>query len=318
MRKVGYTITLVAIFLLALVSYIWRYDIHDWMVLRSYEPAPDVALLAEKSLMSNDGRDIFYVHDPQVLDAEQFNEVCLEREASIVLGCFNGVQIYIYDVDNEKLAGVKEITAVHEMLHAVYMRLGDKERQTINEWLSVAEESITNQRIKNVISNYKDLPEEDMFNELHSIIGTEVRDIPDYLENHYAKYIQDRQGLVDISERYETVFTDIQSQIDNYDQQLAALSLQIRTKEISLENKYQYIQTLENELNRLYEMQDAREYNALLDDYRRYVTTYNAEVDDLQNNIDTYNSIVIVRNELGIERNDLVQSIDSRFDEVNE
>lgn len=315
-KKLFYLVSLLLATILVIVSYVFRYEIHDWYVLRSYEPPAEVEILADRTGMSDKGRQLFYVHDPQILAAEEFNTACPDREASVVLGCYDGRYVYVFDVTNQKLDGVREITAAHEMLHAVYARLNESDKQELISWLNVAKADISNQRIKNVISSYKDLNIDDLNNELHSIIGTEVRDLPEFLEDHYGQYFSDRLKLIDISERYESVFTEIQSQIKDYDDQLAGLSLNIRLKERNLEIEAEQLNGLRQRLEVHLQNNQTNDYNQLVPIYNNAVNNYNSLVASLKASINQYNQIVSLRNQLGVEQNDLVKSIDSRFNEL--
>lgn len=317
-RKVVYPASILLSVVAALGLYSFRYDLHDWWVLRSYQPPEQVEYLSERTSLTDYGQQLFYVHDPQVLSSEEFNTVCTgnNREASVVLGCYADKTIYIYNVDNEMLDGIKEITAAHEMLHAAYERLSQAEKDTLSEWLYVARDRLANQRILNTIATYGDLPEEARLNELHSIIGTEVRDIPEYLEDHYAQYFDNRLTVVEFSERYEAVFAEIEQQIATYDKQLAGLKLEIRALEIQLEQDAGELSQSQQQLENLLNRGDTQGYNQLVPSYNSSVNQYNAKVASLKAKISTFNEVVAARNELGAEQNDLAQSIDSRFNEV--
>ena len=78
--------------------------------------------------MTDKGRNLFYVYDPQLLDKDGFNTQCTIEEQSIVLGCYDGSGIYLYDISDVRLEGVEEVTSAHEMLHAAYGRLSAKEK----------------------------------------------------------------------------------------------------------------------------------------------------------------------------------------------
>src|SRR5688572_281422 len=120
--------------LLAIWVVIHRQDVIDWWRLRNYTPPAQIVQLADATTMHGKARDLFYVSQPEVNSREQFNQNCTDlSEESLVLGCYKAQRIYIYGVADQRLSGVKEVTAAHEMLHAVYERLGDDERQQIND-----------------------------------------------------------------------------------------------------------------------------------------------------------------------------------------
>ncbi len=108
-----------------------QYVIRDWFALRGYDAPAYVVQYADDTAMSDYGRRIFYVTKPELNDQEQFNENCATPEKSLVLGCYTGGRIYVYSVDDERLDGVEEVTAAHEMLHAAYARLSSGEKRDL-------------------------------------------------------------------------------------------------------------------------------------------------------------------------------------------
>ena len=124
-------------------------DILDWWRLRDYAPTQEISLLAESSGMNDRGKKYFYVHDPALLDKAAFTSSCTVGEETIVLGCYiTNQRIYLYNVDDERLAGVEEVTAAHEMLHAAYDRLSPAEKERTNALLEEAYSRVTDERLR--------------------------------------------------------------------------------------------------------------------------------------------------------------------------
>ena len=163
---------------------IWqRQAIFDWWRLRDYTPSNRIVELAANTTMTEDGKHLFYVYHATLQTADEFNQSCDFSEQSIILGCYvSGRGIYIYDVKDERLNGIHEVTAAHEMLHAAYERLSSKERQKIDALTQKAYEQSANERIRGTVDAYKKRDPSIVPNELHSILGTEVRDLPAELE----------------------------------------------------------------------------------------------------------------------------------------
>ena len=82
-------------------------------------PTPEVAALAGS--MSEEGRRVFYLASPKILDRAAFGVACPEDDLGTVLGCYAGGKIYILRVTRPELTGVMEVAAAHEMLHAFGM-----------------------------------------------------------------------------------------------------------------------------------------------------------------------------------------------------
>ncbi len=63
-----------------------------------------------------------------------------------ILGCYVTQRIYIYDVKDAKLDGIREVTAAHEMLHAAYERMSSSEQTKVNALLEVEYEKLRNDK----------------------------------------------------------------------------------------------------------------------------------------------------------------------------
>ena len=106
----------------------------DWWKLRGYTPPASVSALASEDTMTKYATHVFYVNHPQIVsDTATFRQDCSENEQTIVLGCYHPEQegIFVYNVSDPRLSGVQQVTAAHEMLHAVYARLSTKDRKPV-------------------------------------------------------------------------------------------------------------------------------------------------------------------------------------------
>ena len=198
--------------LLASISIVFfSQDISDKIAVWSYQPSPAVLSLANRAGLSENGLFLYLASKP-VLDGTQlFNTECdnVENVASI-LGCYKNSRIFIYDVSDERLDGIKEVTAAHEMLHAAYARLDENEKNRINTLLQSEYEKIRdNVDFKSRMDFYAKTEPGQIDNELHSVIGTEVAVISQELEEYYNKYFIDRQQIIELNKGYLSVFTQL-------------------------------------------------------------------------------------------------------------
>ncbi|MDX1765754.1 MAG: hypothetical protein R3313_02255 [Candidatus Saccharimonadales bacterium] len=288
-------------------------NIRDWYALRNYDPPEQIAKLADDTGMSDYGRRLFYISQPELNDQSSFNDNCQFPERTIVLGCYAAQRIYIYDVNNDQVDGIEEVTAAHEMLHAAYERLSTRERDRINDLLEQTFLELNDQRLNETIAEYEDADPSSVPNELHSILATEHRDLPAELEKHYSQFFNDRQKVVEISEAYEKVFEDLEAKIEKYDKQLEDLKLQITNLEFALETQSRNIENESNRLDSLLNNNQIAAYNAAVPSYNLQVNEYNSQIDDYQTLVDRHNDIVEKRNDIALEQNELVQSLDSKF-----
>lgn len=266
--------------------------------------------------LTNHAQFIYRASQPQILPAAEFNESCksVAHEHSIVLGCYTRQQIYVYDVKDERLNGVKEVTAAHELLHALYERLPAGEKANLNRELTQTAESIEDQRFKETLAEYRRTEPDQIENEMHSILGTEIEVLPASLEAHYGKYFKDRKKIVAYAKQYEDAFTSLDEQIADYDQQLQSLKQQKEELESTLATEQQVIESEKSRLDSLRSLGDAREYNQAVPEYNARIQNYNQLVAGLKQTVEDYNQLVVKRNALAATQNDLVKQLDSSYD----
>lgn len=316
-RRVLSGLLTLLLLLAALTAIFWRQEAYDWWRLRDYQPSAEVSALATATTMTDKGRHIFYVTHPSVIDAETFNQNCNIEEFSIILGCYiEGGNIYIYDISDERLSGIKEVTAAHEMLHAAYGRLSAEERAQLDSQLVSAYKNLRNQRIKAAIAQYQSADPSVVPNELHSILGTEVRDLPQELESYYQRYFANRQKVVSYSDRYEAVFSSRQNQVTQIDKQLESLKVEIERGQAELGQLNAQLTTQRQQLDQLRSSQQTAQYNASVDSYNQLVEQYNALATTTKQQVEDYNRLVKQRNSLVVEVKDLMQAIDSTPEQI--
>lgn len=204
----------------------------DQISVWQYKPSAAIAQLADSSGMGDRGKFLFYASQPEIEGTQRFNQVCTRKEQhTAVLGCYNGSKIFIYDVTDQRLNGIKEVTAAHEMLHAVYQRLSDNERQKLDSLLEQEFTKLENEpSYKDRMAFYAEHEPGERDNELHSMIGTEVKDISAELEQHYAHYFSDRAKVVTLHEKYQAIFTKLENESKALYAELQQLSQRIDTE----------------------------------------------------------------------------------------
>ena len=295
------------------LGWLQRYAILDWWRLRNYDPPARIVQLADETRMSEEGRHLFYVHHPELNDRVAFNENCTIDEESIVLGCYvAGEGIYLFDVSDPRLAGVHQVTAAHEMLHAAYSRLSHRERKHIDELTASFYRTLADDRIRKTIAAYEKRDPSVIANELHSILATEVETLTPELEDYYRRYFTDRTAVVAYSKAYEAAFQERKDKVAAYDAELDALKAEIELKDASLETMSAELNTERERLDGLLAQQEYEAYNAGVNSFNARVRTYNATVNQVRSLIDRYNRLVAERNAVALEENELVKAIDSR------
>jgi hypothetical protein len=204
------------------------------------------------------------------------------------MGCYvSGKGIFIQKVTDERLAGTMQVTAAHEMLHAVYHEhLSGSERTEIDRELLRVFDNLNNPRLKRLIQVYRDRNPSHVSSELHSFLGTEVANLGPKLEQHYGKYFVDRVKLVAMAQQKDQLFAGIENKAGGIDQQLKTLKTQIDNRDKTLR-----------------EMTMA---GLVTEDQKRL---YNAHVQALHEETEYYNQLVGTYNGLSSEGSSLNDSL---------
>jgi uncharacterized protein YukE len=250
-----------------------------------------------------------------MLEKAAFSKSCPKfDEQTIVIGCFQSGQrgISVLKVTDERLDGVEVVTAAHEMLHAAYERLSSAERKQVDGWLqSYQANGLKDQRIKDTLENYKKSEPGQQLNEMHSIFGTEINDLPTDLENYYAKYFTNRHQVTAAASHYQQAFTTRQAQIKTFDEQLDAMSATIKRHTEQLDSQGVAIEKERARLDKLRTGDDVTAYNQGVEPFNRQVNTYNTLLEQTKALIDQYNQLVEKRNAIAAQTIELQRAIDS-------
>ena len=291
-----------------------RQNLQDTWQLRGYQAPAEVAALADQDTMTPNARKVFDVNHPSILAKNIFSNSCPNNggEQTIVLGCYHGGQngIFLLQVSDPRLSGVQQVTAAHEMLHGAYDRLSSKERKRVDALLNdYYQHDLHDQRILNTIAAYKKSEPHDVTNEMHSVFGTEVADLPPGLESYYKQYFTDRSRVTGYAAAYQAEFSSRQAAVTQDDAQLKALKAQIDDLEANLRSEQADITDRQTSLANLRSNGDTTSYNAAVPGYNQLVSQYNRQVESLKAMVDQYNQLVAARNETAGEIDSLVKDL---------
>lgn len=307
-------IVLVALLILAGIAAHERQNIYDWLALKDYQAPATIVQLADETTMNAYARKVFYVNHPAIDDKVTFNKQCPDNggEKTVVLGCYHPNQdgIFLLDVSDSRLSGVEQVTAAHETLHAIYDRLSSRERSYVNGLLmDYYQHDLHDKRILATIAAYKQSEPNDWVNEMHSVFGTEIAQLPMPLEDYYKQYFTDRQKIAAYAAQYQEAFTSREAQVAQDDASLTSMKMQISADETSLQLQDKTIISDQAKLNAMKSSGDFDGYNAGVPGFNNEVDTYNALVDTTRGLITQYNQLVVARNAIAIAENQLVQEL---------
>ena len=283
-----------------------------------YHPTNAVADIASRSSLSDGGKFYFYASQPDVQAANDFNKSCERQEAnSSILGCFSNGKIYVYDVTDVQLDGIKEVTASHEMLHAVWQRMGASEQKSVGSLLEATYAKIKTPELTERMAYYDRSEPGEKDNELHSILGTEFASLSPELETHYAKYFTNRSQIVSLHTQYQSKFDTLKAQSDALKAQLDSMLVSLNAKSEKYNND---AKTLEADIAALKASADSvdrtsstqvNQYNSKRAALIARINALDALRLDVNASSTAYNDKVTQYNKLIVSSNALTQSLDS-------
>ncbi len=281
----------------------WK-TISENIKLSKYQPPPRIAQLAKSTRMTEQGQRLFYLTNPQIepkgsglAPCKKSSSTDKDNDNTNTLGCYIPAKgIFILEVNDQRLHGVMETTAAHEMLHAAYHELSDSEQDALNIQLLEAFDQSQDSGLKKLVGIYRQRDPKVVSNELHSLLGTKVASLSPALEKHYQKYFKDRSAVVALSKNYEQAFTQFETKAQQLERQLLALKASLER----LESRAKEHRTT---LDRL----DPRKS----DEYNQQVNTYNQFVREINQQSQAYNQILRSYRSLSAEEKSLNNALTS-------
>ena len=298
-RKYWKWAVLLVLAIIAAIIVLNRAWIYDWFRGVTYRPTAEMVNIRDKLNLTGRGDFLFNATQPELNKADDFNANCRQDEGEVaVLGCYTAGNIYIYDIADAKLDGIRELTAAHELLHAVWARMSNAEKEDLKPILQQVYQNNLSV-LKDDVETYAD---DERVEEIFVRAGTEIKKLPDVLEKYYAEIFNNQDAVVDFYEKYIAVFREIKMQMEELASEIEVLRDSINVKMAEYENKVSQLEAdiarfnscaetagcfvteaefnvqrnalvaRENELNLLND-----EINNMIDDYNLKVDEYNAD-----------------------------------------
>ncbi len=192
-----------------------------------YKPSEEMLDIRENLALTGKGSFIFNASQPVLSGRAEFNAACRKNgDETAILGCYTDGNVFVYDIDSEELKGIKELTAAHELLHAVWARMGDGEQK---QYAKALNEVLENNRdvLVEEISYYDNIEKQD---ELYVRAGTEIKKLPDALEKHFGEIFKDQDKIVDYYNSYIGVFNNLKAEMNALTVEMETIQAQIDTK----------------------------------------------------------------------------------------
>lgn len=207
-----------------------RQLVYDQLVVWQYKPSDAILSIVDRAQLTEKAKFSFYASQPSLSDRAEFNAHCESQEKqSVILGCYVRQQIYVYNVTDSRLDGIREVTAAHEMLHAAYERLSQDEKTRVNALIEAEMAKKHDKKLQERLALYAKTEPGERDNELHSILGTEAASLGPALEQYYSQYFIHRSVITGLAAKYEGVFKSLESQQNSLVAELTALAQEVRS-----------------------------------------------------------------------------------------
>lgn len=230
---------LVIVIIAVAIIVIKREWFYDWYRGITYRPTEEMTKIRDELGLTGHGEFLFNAAQPVLNEADEFNANCRREESEVaVLGCYAEGNIYIYNIVESELDGIRELTTAHELLHARWARMSDDEKVALVEPLTRTFEA--NQDFLGEEINQYDINEKQ--EELYVRAGTEVKDLPEKLEKHFAEIFGDQDRIVDFYNKYITVFRTIKNEMTTLMNEIEALKIEISTKTAEYQDQFNQLE----------------------------------------------------------------------------
>ena len=305
----AFGILLGGVALAAVVYFVFDYNYFmDLIVARNYTPSAQMQTLIDDVALTKNGNRIMRASLPVLQNADDFNRNCGDMEEDTAsLGCYVDGKIYIYDIENDELKGIKQAVLAHELLHAVWKRTSVIERNRLGVYL----DDVYNEHLDSLSEHMKYYPEDSYLDELHSIIGTQVAldEMPQALAQHYEKYLENQGKIVEYYNTYSNRFAEIQTRLEELSAEIQKMRSEIDRETESYNKKYNQLESeiiaFNNRVNRgLGTLDEYQELNSRKLALRE-------EYDELNAKVDKVNELIAEYNKNYVHAGELYESIDS-------
>lgn len=235
--KKGHLVGLVFLLILIAVGvgiYLNREWLYDYYRGTTYQPSSEMVRIRNDLQLTERGEFLFNASQPVLSEASEFNQYCRDGVSEIaVLGCYTARNIYVYNIVDIELNGIRELTTAHELLHANWARMSENEKRALDSVLIQAYEA-NRDLLTEELDNYHANERQE---ELYVRAGTEIANLPMELENHYALFFKDQDAVVRYYNMYIGVFNNLQAEMDNLQAEMDTLKRGIDDKTVEYERR---------------------------------------------------------------------------------
>ena len=300
--------------------------LRDQLIAYQFDAPEDILRYIDEAGLSETGALYLLTSVPKIVPGVEFDRYCTRKEPGIgVLGCYTtrDRRIYLFDVTDDRLTSMEPVVAAHEMLHAAWARLSVEERNRLADLLEEGFAALPeDHQLRERIASYEADNPASRIPELYAILGTEIRTLPQALEDHYSIYFSHRNRVVDLADEVYRVFDTVTDQLKALATDLESRAAEIEGLRFTWEQTSATLRADVEAFNekartpggfpRQSEFEAAR---AALEDRRSRLLALRTT---LQTKIDEYNTLLEELNRLNAEVSELNQGINVTLREADE
>lgn len=210
-----------------------RQWLEDWWRGKDYQPVGEMLQIRDSLGLTERGEFLFRASTPKLAESDEFNATCrtAEDEEIAVLGCYTDKNIYVYNITSAELDGIKELTTAHELLHAVWDRMSEEERDELATALRRVSDG-ADEHFQEELMTYDESQRQE---ELFVRAGTEIMNVPTELEKIYAEVFKDQDAVVAFYNKYIAVFRAMEAEMDALETEMSTVGAEIE----SASNEYE-------------------------------------------------------------------------------
>ncbi len=313
----GIVSAIVAVAILAIAGWVvlnrqYLIDLANYL---QYQPTTTIASFVDKASMNGEGKFLFYSAQPKLEESADFNKSCPNYSAGsmAILGCYDGQKIYIYNVTNSQLDGILEETAAYEMLHAAYKRITGDDKTKLDALIEAEYAKQGDAGTAASVAYFAKYEPGERDDELFSVIATQFSTISPDLESYYSRFLMNRQVLVNLYNKYSSVFTNLSTQSTDLYNQITTLNQKIVSDKATYDQNSAQLQADIDTFN-----QDAQsgnmtqsQYNSQRASLTNRISALDSDRDAINSEITTVTNLVTQYQALALQVQQLNQSIDS-------
>lgn len=202
-------------------------------------PSTEIAALADQLTLTDAGRDTFYRTYPQLVGDDVLDVCAGAHHATpapsatgtpdadtqpsgdgVTMGCYTGAdRIFLFQSSDERLRGFTVTFAAHELLHAVYERMDDAERDRIDALVAAEVERVpTDDPVHAQIAGSVRGDDTKLGTERFAYLGSQIEldgGFSPELEEIYGRVFSDRAAVTAIYRDSVNLLSTVRSDVES-------------------------------------------------------------------------------------------------------